>query len=420
MKRFLKRVTAILLCLVLSCSLLPVTGLAASHPFQDVPSSHWANSAVAYVYDNNLMNGTGSNTFTPNGTLTRAMFVTILGRMDGVNTASYPGTSFSDVPTGQWYSPYVAWASSQGIVTGTGNGRFSPNSPVTREQMAAMIARYVEASGIHLPDADNPASSFKDAASVSSWARDGLELMRRTGILSGYADGTFGPKKTATRAEAAAIFMRLCVLLDGGTPEEPPVKENVYQEVLNQYKQARAYGFDIDFIENSGLSYVNTYAEYISFSTNSTTIYYALEDIDNNGTDELIIGVSESGDIDPFILDIFTCNGNYVVNPFNCKASSYMFSARNSIRILSAGVLVNAGSGGAAYNAEDYYILSENGYEARLIEGIYSEPTQYNYDDVRFYHVTGNGYTTEITMKEYYQISESYNLAEMNLHWTVL
>lgn len=223
MKRFLNRVTAILLCLVLSCSLLPVTGLAASHPFQDVPSSHWANSAVAYVYDNSLMNGTGSNTFTPSGTLTRAMFVTILGRMDGVNTASYPGTSFSDVPAGQWYSPYVAWASSQGIVTGTGNGQFSPNTPVTREQMAAMIARYVEASGIHLPDADNPASSFKDASSVSSWARDGLELMRRTGILSGYADGTFGPKKTATRAEAATIFMRLCVLLDGGTPEAPLV-----------------------------------------------------------------------------------------------------------------------------------------------------------------------------------------------------
>lgn len=244
MKRFLNRVTAILLCLVLSCSLLPVTGLAASHPFQDVPSSHWANSAVAYVYDNSLMNGTGSNTFTPSGTLPRAMFVTILGRMDGVNTASYPGTSFSDVPTGQWYSPYVAWASSQGIVTGTGNGQFSPNNPVTREQMAAMIARYVEASGIHLPDADNPASSFKDASSVSSWARDGLELMRRTGILSGYADGTFGPKKTATRAEAAAIFMRLCVLLDGETPEVPLV--NCVGMSVNQVSSL--YGNDFTYV----------------------------------------------------------------------------------------------------------------------------------------------------------------------------
>lgn len=210
MKRFLNRATAILLCLVLSCSLLPVTGLAASsHPFWDVPSSHWANSAVAYVYDNSLMNGTSPRAFTPNGTLTRAMFVTILGRMDGVSTASYPGTSFSDVPTGQWYSPYVAWACRQGIVTGTGNGQFSPNTPVTREQMAAMIARYVDTSGVSLPDAGSAVSSFKDAASVSNWARDGLELMRRTGILSGYSDGTFGPKKTATRAEAATIFMRL-------------------------------------------------------------------------------------------------------------------------------------------------------------------------------------------------------------------
>lgn len=257
MKRFLKRVTAILLCLVLSCSLLPITGLAASsHPFRDVPDSHWANSAVAYVYDNNLMNGTGPNTFTPSGTLTRAMFVTILGRMDGVNTASYPGTSFSDVPTGQWYSPYVAWASSQGIVTGTGNGQFSPNSPVTREQMAAMIARYVEASGIRLPDADNAASSFKDAASVSSWARDGLELMRRTGILSGYSDGTFGPKKTATRAEAATIFMRLCVLLDGGASEEPSDEGLVYQEdtiVLDGSVKHSESGNTVTFSKSSEL-----------------------------------------------------------------------------------------------------------------------------------------------------------------------
>ena len=195
MKRTLKRVTAMLLCLVLSCSILPVTVQAASHPFKDVSSSHWANSAVEYVYENDLMNGTAPTTFAPSETLTRAMFVTVLGRMDGVNTNSYSGSSFSDVPTGQWYSAYVKWASSQGIVLGTGNGRFSPNSSVTREQMATMIARYVDTSGISLPDDSNAVNGFTDTASVSSWARDGLELMRRTGILSGYPDGTFGPKK---------------------------------------------------------------------------------------------------------------------------------------------------------------------------------------------------------------------------------
>lgn len=422
MKQFLKRAAAILLCLTLSCSLLPVTGLAASYPFQDVPNSHWATSAVEYVYDNDLMNGTGPRTFTPGGTLTRAMFVTILGRMDGVNAASYPDTSFSDVPVGQWYSPYVAWASGQGIVTGTGNGQFSPNTPVTREQMAAMIARYVDASGVSLPDADNPASSFKDASSVSSWARDGLELMRRTGILSGYDDGTFGPKKTATRAEAAMIFMRLRLLLNGENPKEdaPVDKEAMYQEVLNQYRAAKACGFDVDLINDNNLTYVNTYAEHISWAINIPTIYYSFKDIDKNGTSELVIGVSEGYDADPFILDIFTYNGKYAINPFDGAANSYYFSARNRISILYTGVLANEGSSGAAYNVSDYYTLGENGYSAKLIEGIYTEPTEYDYDDVRFYYKNSSGYIVEITETAYDQISEKYNTQEMNLSWVKL
>lgn len=215
------------LFLALCLSLTMASGGAAaagSSPFADVPAAHWASQAVAYVYDNGLMNGVGEDTFQPGGSLTRAMFVTILGRMAGVAEGDYPGTSFTDVPAGQWYSPYVAWAAQAGVADGTGGGNFSPNRAVTREQMATMIARYTDSAGLTLDEVSDPAPSFTDQGAVASWAREGVDLMRRTGILTGYEDGSFQPQRTANRAEAAAIFMRL----DGaanGTDEEEPSEE---------------------------------------------------------------------------------------------------------------------------------------------------------------------------------------------------
>lgn len=152
--------------------------------------------------------------FQPGGSLTRAMFVTILGRMAGAEEESGE-SGFADVPAGRWYSAYVAWAAGEGIVDGTGNGCFSPNSPVTREQMATMIARYVDSAGLTLPETGDPAAPFTDRNAVSDWAEAGVELMRQTGILAGYEDGTFQPQRTANRAEAATIFMRLEQVIGG-------------------------------------------------------------------------------------------------------------------------------------------------------------------------------------------------------------
>ena len=105
-----KRLLAWVLSFALALSLLPVGVLAAEpHPFQDIPSDHWANEAVQYAYDEGLMDGVGPTTFAPGGTLTRAMFVTILGRQDGVAEDSQGENPFTDVADGQWYTPYVAW-----------------------------------------------------------------------------------------------------------------------------------------------------------------------------------------------------------------------------------------------------------------------------------------------------------------------
>lgn len=225
-----RRAAALILALCLCLTVVPGGAAAAGNgPFTDVPSSHWASEAVTYVYENGLMNGVGEETFQPSGSLTRAMFVTILGRMAGVVEGDHPGTSFTDVPAGQWYSPYVAWAAQAGVAGGTGGGKFSPNSAVTREQMATMIARYTESAGLTLDEVSDPAPSFTDQGAVASWAREGVDLMRRTGILTGYEDGSFQPQRTANRAEAAAIFMRL----DQQNWEQPP--DDDMEEIAQEY-----------------------------------------------------------------------------------------------------------------------------------------------------------------------------------------
>ena len=235
MKRFL----SILLALVMVCCLV-LPAAAASAYFKDVPSSSWFYSNVKTAYEQNLMVGVSDTEFQPQGTLTRAMFVTILGRVAKVKTADYQGTShFDDVPKGNWYEPYVAWAQSKAVTSGIGGNKFAPNTPVTREQMATMIVRYVKNSSLTIPNAATPAAPFKDAAQVSGWAEDGVEFMRLTGLIIGDNNGNFNPKKTATRAEAATVFVRLYKAVYGSfpapvntwleTPPTPPTPEEKYK-----------------------------------------------------------------------------------------------------------------------------------------------------------------------------------------------
>jgi len=150
---FKKRLISLLLVLCTLLSLFPTAALAAqengdtatkpANTFADVKESDWFYNAVQYVLANGIFMGTGSNTFDPAGSMTRGMFVTVLGRMAGVDTQNYAGESdFRDVPAGQYYAPYVKWAFKYGITNGTGNGRFSPDELINREQMAALFVRY--------------------------------------------------------------------------------------------------------------------------------------------------------------------------------------------------------------------------------------------------------------------------------------
>lgn len=200
--------SAVLTCTAQNTALL-LSGAATVSHFSDVAPTAWYAKAVDYTYTTNLIAGMSATEFGPSLTLTRAMFITILGRLAGVDVSAYSGTSFSDVPTGQWYSPYIEWGAKTGIVAGMGNGTFLPNSPVTREQMASFIERYLTYKGLSLPQICEVPAVFADQEKISVWAKDSVELVRQTGIICGDTAGYFNPGSSATRAEAASMFTRL-------------------------------------------------------------------------------------------------------------------------------------------------------------------------------------------------------------------
>ncbi|KUP25452.1 S-layer homology domain-containing protein [Paenibacillus sp. DMB5] len=176
--------------------------------FNDVKSSDWFYAAVDYVQQNGLFNGTGSDSFSPQGTMTRGMFVTVLGRMAGVDASQYTAAAFSDVQAGLWYAPYVGWAVASGITSGTGNNSFSPDATLTREQMATFTVRFFDE--LNIPYPPNPAitSEPNDIADVSPWAADAIIKLWQADLIKGDAKGNYNPASNATRAEAASFLMR--------------------------------------------------------------------------------------------------------------------------------------------------------------------------------------------------------------------
>ena len=173
--------------------------------FGDVPQNSWFADAVKYVSENKLMNGTSTTAFSPNGNMSRAMLATVLYRMSGETAEA--DSSFRDVSSSAYYAAAVNWASSKGIVNGTGASAFSPNASITREQLAAMLYRYAGE-----PSVSADLSAYTDTVDISPYASKAVEWCVAKGILSGKSATRLAPQDTATRAECAAMLQRFAAL----------------------------------------------------------------------------------------------------------------------------------------------------------------------------------------------------------------
>lgn len=189
---------------------LPIqqTAVTKSSGFQDVSPTDWFHDAVVHVQEKGIFSGTNASSFSPKGTMTRAMYVTALGRMAGVDAGTYSTSSFADVQAGSWYAPYVEWAVKKGITDGTGERKYSPDATVSREQMATMTLRYFESEQIPY-QTENPVTTEPgDLGDVSPWAADAVIKLWQAGVFTGDEKGNFNPRAQASRAEAAVLFMR--------------------------------------------------------------------------------------------------------------------------------------------------------------------------------------------------------------------
>lgn len=238
MKRIIK---TLLLSL---CFVFMTTPLMAAMPFWDVKTSDWFYDEVQYVYDRDLFGGTSATTFEPQTKMTRAMFVTVLGRMSGVDPSLYNDVYFSDVVPGSWYAPYVQWAYEEGITDGISATEFGVNRPVTREQMAKFIIVYSWKQNIDFVRV-SPGYSFDDFDEISDWSYYYVYECQEYGLLTGRDDNSFDPRAGSTRAEVATLIQRVCKAADG-------------ERIITNYPYSNIPTYDsvtLDFCEMSGYFY---------------------------------------------------------------------------------------------------------------------------------------------------------------------
>ncbi len=179
-------------------------------PFTDVKSGSWFESAVKYAYSKGLMNGMSDTKFAPNGTMNRAMVVTVLWRMEN-SPAPAAKAPFTDLKQ-NWYKDAVAWAYENAIVTGTGATTFDPNGSITREQLAAILYRYSEYKKYDITKSES-LDSFPDVKKVHSWAKDAMAWSYAEELITGKNEGgavLLDPRGNATRAQVATILQRFC------------------------------------------------------------------------------------------------------------------------------------------------------------------------------------------------------------------
>lgn len=184
--------------------------------FTDIADVEWAQEAIVALAEAGIISGDGNGNFNPSANVTRAQFTKMIVGALGLEAAGT--TTFEDCPADAWYTPYVAAAVNAGIVNGVSDTWFDAEAQITREDICTIIGR---ALGAETPAIE---LTFSDAAEISDYALDYVKLLVDLKIVNGYEDGTFGPKKNATRAEAAKMIYGVSNIITPSVPEEAPVE----------------------------------------------------------------------------------------------------------------------------------------------------------------------------------------------------
>ena len=239
-----KRLLSLLLAAVLLLSVSPVFAAGA---FTDVQAGSWYADAVERFTENGFVKGVSDTAFAPNGTMTRAMVVTILSRMGGGVIPAGLSAEFVDVAPDAWYAMPVSWAVENAVANGMGEGKFAPDAPITREQLAAFLWRYMDMRYGFDHDRFFAEQAFAPEDPVSSWAEEPMRMMIGAGILKGraQADGTvlFDAKATCTRAEAVTMLDRMLRLeLPDKLPETADAMDAVADASLKLLRASHEQG----------------------------------------------------------------------------------------------------------------------------------------------------------------------------------
>lgn len=177
--------------------------------FTDI-TGHWAAGHIGFVTERDIFVGTGGNTFSPDTGMTRGMFATVIGRLyeRSYGEIEVSGThAFTDCNYDEYYEKYVNWASENNIIGGVNEGRFDPDTLITREQMAVVLYRFADFLGV-LPNGMDTALSYPDADSISGYAKTAALYCHATSLIDGRIGGVFAPQEAATRAEVTTILQR--------------------------------------------------------------------------------------------------------------------------------------------------------------------------------------------------------------------
>lgn len=209
-----------LLAMVLLLGAVPAAAFAG---FADVPADAWYAPAVQTCAEQGLFQGTSPTTFSPDLSMTRGMFVTVLGRMENIDPTQADASGFMDVPEDAYYAGYVGWAARSGIVAGVSDSVFEPERGISRQEICTIVHRYLVWKDVPLQTV--PSAQFADDAQIAEWAKESVYVCRSAGIVSGVGDNHFAPALAARRCEAAQIFKNLlAVLEDALEPEMPAIR----------------------------------------------------------------------------------------------------------------------------------------------------------------------------------------------------